>query len=85
MNIENHSKIKLKESLKQAKNCTNIKNYLVHGLVKQSEEHKWREEMSKTIIDMKPSISNTIPDEKDLPKRGTILEKIYANKPSTPV
>ena len=38
-----------------------------------------------SIIDMKPSHSNILPDEKDLPKHGTILEKIYANKPSTPV
>lgn len=41
--------------------------------------------MSMSIIDMKPSHSNILPDEKDLPKHGTILEKIYANKPSTPV
>jgi hypothetical protein len=53
----------------------------VHGFVRQSDEAKWREEMSKTIIDMKPSHSNDIPNEKDLPKKGTVLEKIYANKP----
>ena len=75
----------LKESLKQAKNSTNLKNYLIHGLVKQKDEIKWREQKSKTIIDMDSSHSNVLPEEKDLPKSGTVLEKIYANKPTSPV
>jgi hypothetical protein len=34
---------------------------------------------------MDSSHSNVLPEEKDLPKSGTVLEKIYANKPTTPV
>jgi len=28
---------------------------------------------------------NQLPDKKDLPRKGSVLEKIYANKVSTPV
>ena len=83
LTIEDHSQIKLKDALSDISHSSEFKEYLSIGIINQSELLKWKHEQAMTILD-KEDISSEQSDVA-MPKPGTILEKMYANKKSTPV
>ena len=82
LTIEDHSNIKLKDALSQVSESSNFKEYLRIGIINQNELQRWKHQKAMTILDKE---NNTDISAIDMPAPGSVIEKIYANKKTTPV